>query len=117
MPTEETTIMSDKTAAELIQKMPDAFRPERAGRANATIQFNISGQGGGDYYVVIKNKTCTVSEGTASKADATLKMSNEDFVALDSGTLNTMKAFASGRIKASGNIGLARKLERWFVRV
>ena len=31
--------MSDKTAADLIQKLPDAFRP---GRAWATIQFHIS---------------------------------------------------------------------------
>jgi len=109
--------VGDKTASELIQKMPESFRPERAGRADATVQFHISGQGGGDYYVIIKNKTCTVYEGTAAKADATLKMANDDYVALDSGKLSSMKAFTSGKVKASGNIGLLQKMDRWFVRI
>ena len=109
--------MTEKTASQLIQEMPAAFRPERAGRANATIQFNISGEGGGDYYLDVKDKTCTLNEGKAPRADATVSISSEDFIALETGELSTMKAFTSRRIKTSGNIGLLRKLERWFVRV
>ena len=108
--------MAPKTAGQMIQEMPGAFRPERAARASAVIQFQISGEGGGDWYVTIKNKTCTLTEGIADKPNATVSMSNDDYVALGTGEMSTMKAFTSRRIKTSGDLSLLKRMERWFVR-
>lgn len=107
--------MADKTARELIEEMPEAFRPERAGRANAVIQFRISGKGGGDWYVTIKDKTCTVTEGIKEEANATVRMDGEDYVALATGRLGRMKAFTTGKVKASGDLSLLQRMDRWFV--
>ena len=107
--------MNSKTAGELIEEMPQSFRPERAGRAKAVIQFLISGEGGGNWVVVIKDRTCTVTEGETGSADATVRMDAGDYVALATGKLSRMKALTSGRIKASGDLSLLQRMDRWFV--
>ena len=107
--------MAELTARKLIEDMPDTFRPERAGRASAVIQFRISGEGGGDWYVQIKDKTSTVTEGVTDVADATLQMSAGDYVALATGKLGGMTAFTSGRVKASGDLSLLMRMDSWFV--
>jgi putative sterol carrier protein len=106
--------VAELTARRIIEEMPDNFRPERAGRANAAIQFQLSGEGGGNWYVVIKDRTCTVTEGVTESAQATIRMEASDYVALATGKLGGMKAFATGRVKASGDISLMRRMESWF---
>lgn len=108
--------MNGKTAAQMIEEMPKDFRPERAGRANAVVQFHISGEGGGDWYATIKDRTCTVTQGVADGANATLRMDAADYVALATGKMGSIKAFTSGKVKASGDISLLQRMDRWFVR-
>jgi putative sterol carrier protein len=108
--------MADKTARQLIEEMPETFRPERAGRANVVVQFRIAGEGGGDWYVTIKDRTCTVTEGVTEDASATVRMDAKDYVALSTGKLGSMKAFTTGKVKASGDVSLLQRMDRWFIR-
>ena len=108
--------MAEKTARQLIEEMPQDFRPERAGRAKAVVQFHISGDGGGDWYVTIKERTCTVVEGVTTGANATLRVDARDYVALATGKLGSMAAFTSRKVKPSGDIALIKRMDRWFVR-
>jgi putative sterol carrier protein len=39
-----------------------------------------------------------------------------DYVALSTGKLGSMKAFTTGRVKASGDLSLLQRMERWFIR-
>ena len=109
--------MSDLAARQILESMPDLFRPERAGRANAVVQFKLTGEGGGNWYVTIKNRTCTMDEGLAEKPTATVQMDAADYVALSTGKLGSMKAFTSGRVKASGDLTLMKRMENWFFKV
>jgi putative sterol carrier protein len=109
-------MMAEKTARQLIEEMAETFQPERVGRANVVVQFQISGEGGGAWIVTIKNKTCTVTEGVAEGADATVRMDAKDYVALSTGRLGSMKAFTTGKVKASGDVSLLQRMDRWFVR-
>ena len=109
--------MAEKTVRQLFEETPVAFQPQRAGRANAVIQFIISGEGGGNWYLTIKDKTCTVTEGVADSPKATLRIDAQDYLALATGKLSSMKAFTSGRVKASGDIALLRRMDNWFVRL
>ena len=113
---EEASTLENQTARELIETMPEAFRPERARRADAVIQFKLSGEGGGNWYATIKNGTCTVTEGVNKDAQGTIMMDASDYVALAAGELGGMKAFLSGRIKTSGDFTLLKKMETWFPR-
>ena len=106
--------MSDLTARQMLEGMPGLFRPERAARANAVVQFKLTGEGGGNWYVTVKNRTCTVDEGLAEKPTATVQMDAADYVDLSTGKLGGMKAFTSGRVKASGDLTLMRRMENWF---
>ena len=54
------------SAGDLLKRMPEAFQPEAAGDTDCTVQFNISTP----TYAVIKEGTCSVSEGTADSADS-----------------------------------------------
>jgi putative sterol carrier protein len=108
--------LSELTARELIETLPDDFRPERAGRANAVVQFRISGEGGGNWYVTFKDKTCTLTEGMTDKPKATLNMAADDYVALATGQLSSMKAFATKKVRVTGDLSLIQRMDRWFVR-
>jgi putative sterol carrier protein len=106
--------MAELTARQIIEEMPDNFRPERAGRANAVVQFMLSGEGGGNWYVVIKDRTCTVTEGVTEGANATVQMDTGDYVALSTGKLGSMRALSTGKVKASGDLTLMKRMENWF---
>jgi putative sterol carrier protein len=108
--------LAEKTARQLLEEMPETFRGERAGRADVVVQFQISGEGGGNWYVTIRDKTCTVSEGVAESPDATVRVDASDYVALSTGKLSSMRAFTTGKVKASGDISLLQRMDRWFVR-
>ena len=108
--------MDSMTARDLIETMPAAFRPERARRVNAVIQFELSGEGGGSWYITVKDGTCTVAEGVSDAAQGTIMMSASDYVALAAGELGGMKAFLTGRIKTTGDFTLLKKMETWFPR-
>lgn len=109
--------MTEKTARQLMEEVPGTFRPERAGRANAVVQFHIAGEGGGDWYVTIRDRTCTLVEGVTDAADATIRVEAGDYVALATGSLPSIKAFMSGKVKASGDVSLLRRMDNWFVRI
>ncbi|WP_448594305.1 SCP2 sterol-binding domain-containing protein [Thermoflexus hugenholtzii] len=106
--------MSELTARDVILRMPEAFQPDKAQGVSATIQYSLTGEGGGDWYLVISEGTCTVHEGKAEKADVTLTMDARDFVDIATGKLDAMKAFMSGKLKVSGNMMLATRLTSFF---
>ena len=59
-------------------------------------------------YDEITGLTDTVTSGSG-KADCTITISEENFLALVSGKLQGMQAFMSGKMKIKGNMGLAQK--------
>jgi hypothetical protein len=56
------------TIDKLMSLMPKAFVPEKAGDLEAVIQFNLSGEGGGDWAVTISEGSCSVSRELAGQA-------------------------------------------------
>ena len=106
---------SVKTAEEILQAYVADFRHDPAAAQAITFGVRVTGEGGGDWVVTIKDRTCTVTEGETTSADATVRMDAGDYVALATGKLSRMKAFTSGRIKASGDLSLLQRMDRWFV--
>ena len=85
-------------AAEIFAQMPDAFQPEKAGNLRATIQFNLSGEGGGDWAVAIADSTCTIIEGQAEKPELTIGMAANDFVEETKGVEGIEKIILFGSV-------------------
>ena len=74
----------------------------------------ISGPGGGEWHVQVKDGTCEVHEGEHAAPTTTILMSDEDFLALISGKLNAMKAFTSGKLKIKGDVMKSQLVEKLF---
>lgn len=107
--------MTSKTR-EMMQKMEDAFLPEKAGATKALIQLDLTGQDGGLWVLDIANGECQLREEEVSGPDVKVTMDVEDFAAFYHNQLNPVQAFMGGRIKVSGNVGLVMQLLNWFER-
>ncbi len=93
------------TCAELIEAMPSRFNPEAAQNWETVVQFNISGEGGGTWTLEVKGGKCEVRQATAAGAKATVNTDAETWVGINTGKLNAMQAFMTGKIKIQGNMG------------
>ncbi|KAM9796101.1 sterol carrier protein 2b isoform X1 [Syngnathus typhle] len=62
------------------------------------------------WFVDVKNGSGRVHNDTAKKADCTIAMSDSDLLALMTGKINPQTAFFQGKLKITGNMGLAMKL-------
>ena len=83
--------------------------PEGAKAIDAVFQFNITGDGGGDW--VIDFKTPEVRGGAEDSADCTVTMGDSDFLGILNNTLNPMQAFMTGELVVEGNIADVMKLQ------
>jgi putative sterol carrier protein len=102
------------TASEVILEMPAHFDPAKAGDMNISVQFALSGEGGGNWHVRIADGKCEVQPGSLEKPDATIKMAADDYVKMTAGELNAMVAFLSGRIKVVGNLSTVMRMQSLF---
>ena len=100
----------------IFDAMPAQINADAAKGMSSTIQFKLTGDGGGDYYVEIKDGTAKVSEGTHASPNMTMTLAASDYVDLIMGKLNGQMAFMSGKLKIAGDMGLAMKMQTLFKR-
>ena len=105
-----------KTVQELFDAMPASFHPEAAAGLDAVYQFDITGEGGGQWYAAVKDGSCEIAAGRHASPSATITSKASDYLAIANGQKNEMMAFALGKIKVSGNIPAAMKLNKIFKR-
>lgn len=105
--------MSDR-AAQLVAQLPRLIRPEAAGRTRMTVQLDLTGDGGGQWWVTVAGGACTVGTGRAGKPDATLTASAEDYVLIRTGRLDPLTATMDGRLRVEGRYGLAVRFAKMF---
>ena len=98
------------TVKDIVAAMPSQFNADAAKGMNSTIQFKLTGDGGGDYYVEIKDGTAKVSSGTHASPNMTMTLAAQDYVDLIGGKLNGQMAFMSGKLKIAGDMMIAQKL-------
>ena len=102
------------TVAELMERMPGAFIPEKAQDVDAVIQFNFTGAEAGAWNATIKDGKVDVARGTHPAPRMTLTADSSDYVKIFTGELDGMQAFMQGKIKLAGDLNLAMKLMQMF---
>jgi putative sterol carrier protein len=87
---------------------------DAAKQIGATFQINITGEGGGEWFLDAKdNPSCTASN--PGGADVTITLAAEDFQKLmENPQANGMQLFFAGKLKVAGNQMLAMKLQKLF---
>lgn len=73
--------------------------------------FNLGGEGGGKWTVRFADGAVTLEEGEANAPDVTFTMAAQDFIAIANGQLNPISAFMQGKVKVSGDMALAMRLQ------
>jgi putative sterol carrier protein len=103
-----------KTPDDVFNAMPEAFKPEKAGSVEMVLQFDLSGDHGGNWVVEIGNGECKTRSGTANKPVTKIHTSDADFMALFNRDLNAVAAYMSGRVRVEGDVVAIMNLLSFF---
>ena len=107
--------MADEiTIEEMMNRMPKAFLPDKAGDVEAVIQFHMTGVEPGDWIVRIGDGKCDVEKGVTDDATMTLRADSQDYKDIISGKLDPMTAFMQQKVKLTGNLNMALGLTKYF---
>jgi putative sterol carrier protein len=105
------------TPDQIVEAMPNYLVPEKAANTNATIAFDLSGEGGGKWWVHVHDGKADSGKGEPPEAPKlTLKAAVNDWVNIMTGKLDGMTAFMQGKLKTEGDLGLAMKMQSMFRR-
>lgn len=103
------------TIAELMEKMPGAFIPEKGQGVDAVIHFKFTGAEAGDWNTTIKDGKVDVAQGAPpNQPNMTLTADSSDYIKIITGELDGMQAFMQGKVKLGGDLNLAMKLMQMF---
>ncbi|EYF05234.1 SCP2 sterol-binding domain-containing protein [Chondromyces apiculatus] len=88
---------------------------DAAKQIGAKYQLNVTGDGGGEWFINVSDSGPSVEKGNPGGADCTMTVASEDFQKLyeDPGK-NGMALFFAGKLKVAGNQMLAMKLSKLF---
>jgi hypothetical protein len=101
----------------IFTRMPESFRPDRAGTTEAVIHWIVTGgpNGSDTYEVRVADGRCeTSSQASTDTPRLAITVSPVDFVKVVSGNANPVMMFMSGRLKAKGDLGLAANIQHIF---
>lgn len=99
------------TVQEFFANLESRIDPKKTAGMNCTYQFNITGEGGGDWYVVLADGQPSVHEGTAENPNITLTADSANWLDIVNGKSSGQMAFLTGKLKIKGDMALAMKLQ------
>jgi putative sterol carrier protein len=104
----------DTKPEQIFESMPGAFQPAKAGPVSLTLQFDLTGDHGGEWVVEIADGICNARRGDTDEPTATIRTSAQDFISLFAGELNAVAAYMSGRVKVAGDVTAIMNLLSFF---
>ena len=99
-------------------QMPQHFDGKQASGVEATIEWRITGRADGgvdSYHVTIADGRCRARRGSNDATpQLTITIDAAEFLRLATGNSDPMQGYFKGRVKLSGDIMLAAKLQQLF---
>jgi putative sterol carrier protein len=99
---------------EYFDTLGQRFVASAAAGVNAVFQFEISGDGGGTWHVVVKDGAMEVQTGAHANPSSVVSASGADYVQIANGDINGLRAVMTRRMRISGNLVMARKMQHIF---
>jgi len=106
--------MSQLNCHDTIAGMPLVFNAKVAGDLSADIQFNVSGDEPGTYYLHIEGGTCTFHKGESPAPALIIKPPSEVWLAVSRGEMDGQMAFMQQKYIVEGDFSLLIKLTDLF---
>jgi putative sterol carrier protein len=103
-----------ETIHDMIAGMALAFNAEAAGDLEAVVQFDITDEEPGDYYLTISEGICKAYEGKHEEPTVTIKTPADVWLKISRGEMNGASAFMMGKFKVSGKMDLLMKMAKLF---
>jgi putative sterol carrier protein len=109
--------MTDQvTPDQVFKEMPTYFASEKAGTTRGNVQFDLSGDNGGKWWIKIAEGKAEAGQGEVESPNLTFMVDAGDYVKIALGQLDATAAFMSGKLKIKGDMGLAMKFASLFRR-
>jgi len=99
------------TVQEFFAQLPEKADPAKTAGMNNTYVFDVDGVG--QWTVAVQDGAVSVAEG-AGEADCTISASEDTLVKIANGEANPTTAYMTGKLKISGDMGAALKLQKLF---
>jgi putative sterol carrier protein len=111
-----------QTAKEILLSLPFRFRKEKSADADyhATAHFEISGDGGGEYTVIVSGDEIQIKEGLSGEPNFTVKTKDSVYADIEWDRENPQTAFLFGKVKVDNVMalmqftGMFRSLKRAY---
>jgi putative sterol carrier protein len=103
-------LTDNSTPADVFESMRRGFNAAASKGVHAHYQFDISGPLGGTWWIVVNDGEFSMGKGPTEKPDVIMISTDKDWVMLATGSLGGFRAFITGRLKVTGDQGLAHKL-------
>lgn len=113
---EESTENLLQTAKEIITSIPSRFRPEKATGIKMCVHFDIAGNKGGKFTVIIQDEKCSLLEGLQGNPTCLISAKDSDYADIELGRINPQVAFMTGKILVS-NVSEMMQFTKLFRRL
>jgi long-chain acyl-CoA synthetase len=100
--------------AHLFEGMVARFIPKKAKGVDAVISYHITGAGGGDWTVTIRDSQISVTEGLAENPRCYVVARDRDYYAVTVGKMSGITAVITGKMSIKGDTGFMLKLRKMF---
>lgn len=87
------------TATEFIHALPSKVNADAISGMETVFHFDVDGDGGGKYTVVLRDGKMEVLEGLVGESKCSVKTTNDNFMGVISGSLNPLMAIMMGKLK------------------
>jgi len=101
----------------IFRGMPSVFRGDRAGALSAVVHWHVghpAGEPADVWEVVVADGCCVVHPGTTTDPRLRLSLDAVNFVRMATGGAAAWSLFLRGRLKARGDLGLAKSFPQLF---
>ncbi len=96
------------TLQDFIDKLPERFRPEVVEGMSTCFQFDLSGDGGGQYTIELIDGQLQIHEGLVGEPKCVIRADAADFLAVLRGEHSPIMAVLTGKIKISNQAELLK---------
>ena len=100
------------TVQEFFETLPSRADTSKTAGMNNSYGFDI--EGAGEWTVKVTDGVVSVQDGLEDAADVTISASQEIFEKIIAGDQNPTSAYMTGKLRLTGDMGAAMKLQKLF---